>query len=128
MKKKNELFNTVEFVKYKALVIQIVGAEDWKKASAFYTKRYREFDAFRGGYAKIMQTVSVVKKSVDQVPNQSTTAKAKHLNKTLTAGINLLKSDGFPRVNSKEYKVHESDIKEFMTDTDIPEYGKKEKK
>jgi hypothetical protein len=127
-KKKSELFNTVEFVKYKALVIQIVGAPDWKKFTILYIKRYKDFDSYRGGYVKLMAAVDVVKRSVDQNPGQAAVAKAKHLNKTLTAALNLLKADGFPKVGGKAYKVEETDIKENTLDGDQkpPAYGKRE--
>jgi hypothetical protein len=125
-KKKSELFNTVEFVKYKSLVISIVGAADWKKATALYIKRYKDFDAFRGGYAKLMSVVNSVKTTGGR--DLTATARAKHLNKALTAALTVFKADGYPKVGGKEYKAHESDIKEFTIDGDAPEYGKKDKK
>ena len=105
MKKKSDLFNTVEFVKYKALVIQIVGEDEWKKGTALYVKRYKDFRNFRGGYVKIMQCVEVVKRSVDRDPDASAESRAKHLNKTLKAGLNLLKADGFPKELGKKYPL-----------------------
>jgi hypothetical protein len=127
-KKKSELFNTIEFVKYKASVIGIVGAADWKKATFLYIKRYKDFDSYRAGYVKLMTAVDVVKRSVDQNPGQPIIAKAKHLNKTLTAALNLLKADGFPKVGGKAYKAEETDIKENTLDGDQkpPAYGKRE--
>jgi hypothetical protein len=123
MKKKSNLFNTVEFVKYKALVIQIVGEADWKKATALYVKRYKDYSDFRGGYVKLMNTVEVVKKAVDGNPDKSAEARAKHLNKTLKAGLNLLKADGFPKELGKKYPLpKEAPLEE---DEKREPYGKK---
>jgi hypothetical protein len=87
---------TTEFVKYKNTIVCIIGKEVWNNTFGMYIKRYKDFDCYKGGYARLARIINQAAVSLKDKPSTPQT-KSKALNKLLLANIAMLKAEGYKK-------------------------------
>jgi hypothetical protein len=61
-----KLLEEYEFTRFKEIVIELVGEEDWKNSKANYIKQFLTFSEFDDGKAKILGIVEDAQVSIDK--------------------------------------------------------------